>query len=199
MWDFLLDSIHTVIKNGFTVSSAVAVFILLLKNRKLKQRINRHLPRMLRDQEQDKLDYIIHLLEGGQPCANLKASASSAKNARTPSTSHSEERSVARFVARFTIYPIMRRMKRMNKFLRKIGSRKFWGLVSVLVASNLILFGVDAETTEKITAIIAQLGALVTYLIVEGGIDKEAQKQQVYIVPGSAPVPKEPEDESSFR
>lgn len=89
----------------------------------------------------------------------------------------------------------------MQKFMKKLGSRKFWALVASLVSSNMILFGYAEADIVKVTAVVTAAGSVIAYLLVEGSIDKEDRKQQVYIVPGSAPKPKdqEPEDEASFR
>jgi len=54
----------------------------------------------------------------------------------------------------------------------KIASRKFWALVAALVTANLVLFGVNEETIVKVTAVLTQFGAVVTYILVEGSIDK---------------------------
>lgn len=77
----------------------------------------------------------------------------------------------------------------MNKFLRKLSSRKFWGLLAALITANLVLFGIDAGTIEKVSAIVMQFGAIVVYILAEAAVDKEAQRQQVYVVPGSATPP----------
>lgn len=54
---------------------------------------------------------------------------------------------------------------------KKLASRKFWALVTVLVTSALTLFNVDSETMLKVTALIASAGATVTYLFVQGKLD----------------------------
>lgn len=54
----------------------------------------------------------------------------------------------------------------------KLASRKFWALVAALVSANLVLFGVNEETIVKLTAVLTQFGAVVTYILVEGSIDK---------------------------
>lgn len=78
----------------------------------------------------------------------------------------------------------------MKKFLTKLSSRKFWGLLAALITANLVLFGIDAGTIEKVSAIVMQFGAIVVYILAEASVDKEAQKQQVYVLPGSV-EPKE--------
>jgi len=187
MWETILDLINAVLRHGFSLTTAGAVLVLLLKNRKLKNYINRHLPQRFQDHEQEKLDYIIYLLEGGEPLSvNSKVFKSSAKNVKTLSTSRWPGKSVAPIVAKCMTYPIMKiwRLKRM-KFLNKISSRKFWALAASLVTANMILFGYSEDVIVKVVAVITQFGSVVAYLLVEGAIDKESQRQQVYIMPGS--------------
>lgn len=51
MFDFIIDSIHTIIKNGFTLTSAGAILFLLLKQRKMKRQLKKFLPFMFADEE----------------------------------------------------------------------------------------------------------------------------------------------------
>ena len=46
-----MDSLHTLFKNGFTVTSGVAILFLLLKQRKMKKRLKRYLPFLFIDDE----------------------------------------------------------------------------------------------------------------------------------------------------
>lgn len=55
---------------------------------------------------------------------------------------------------------------------RKLTSRKFWALVTVLVTSVLMMFDADSEVITQVTALLTALGATVAYLFVEGKIDK---------------------------
>ena len=55
----------------------------------------------------------------------------------------------------------------------KLTSRKFWALVTVLVGSLLTLFHADAETASQVTALITSASAVITYLFVQGSIDKK--------------------------
>jgi len=63
---------------------------------------------------------------------------------------------------------------------RKISSRKFWALISALVVSCLVAFGVDAGTTEKVVGVITAAGACVTYILAEARVDAESVKQNDY-------------------
>lgn len=57
--------------------------------------------------------------------------------------------------------------------IKKLSSRKFWVLVTVLVTSTLSLLNVDNETITKVTALITSASATVIYLLVQGSIDKK--------------------------
>lgn len=57
--------------------------------------------------------------------------------------------------------------------IKKLTSRKFWSLVTVLVISFVSLFDVDAETLTKMTALITSASATIIYLLVQGSIDKK--------------------------
>ena len=62
--------------------------------------------------------------------------------------------------------------------LRKIASRKFWALLAAVVGAMLIMFNFDAESIEKIIALIGAFGTLITYILVEGNIDAKAVKKE---------------------
>lgn len=56
---------------------------------------------------------------------------------------------------------------------KKLTSRKFWALLTVLVTSTLTLFGADGETVTKVIALISASGATITYLLVQGKLDEK--------------------------
>lgn len=57
MYDFVLDTIHTLLKNGVTLSSVGAIIFLLFKHRKMKKRLHRYFP-WLFSNEIEVTDYI---------------------------------------------------------------------------------------------------------------------------------------------
>ena len=57
--------------------------------------------------------------------------------------------------------------------IKKLTSRKFWSLVTVLVLSVVSLFDVDSETMTKVTALITSASATIIYLLVQGSLDKK--------------------------
>ena len=59
----------------------------------------------------------------------------------------------------------------MIDWKRKLTSRKFWVAIVGLVTGLLLLFGVDADQTEKIGGIILTAGSIVAYILGEGLAD----------------------------
>lgn len=59
---------------------------------------------------------------------------------------------------------------------RKLSSRKFWLALVGLVTSLLLIFKVDNATAEKVGAIIMQGAVLISYILAEGFVDAERQK-----------------------
>ena len=59
----------------------------------------------------------------------------------------------------------------MIDWKRKLTSRKFWVAIVGLITGLLLLFGVDADQTEKIGGIILTAGSIVAYILGEGLAD----------------------------
>lgn len=209
-WDFILDTIHTLLKNGITVSSAVAVLVLLLKNRKLKRYINNHLPARLRDRQEDDIAAIrrdvtaIKQHLGVEECQTAVTSVTTKgcfPEIRGRYSIFSWVVSItARFASRSTSSTMKntRRKKRMKNYLKKLGRTKFQAYLLTTVVNLGTLFGMwlgivdigsQIEAYMPAITIVVQLLATGIYQFVEGAIDKEAQKQQVYVVPGSVTPP----------
>jgi hypothetical protein len=53
----------------------------------------------------------------------------------------------------------------------KLSSRKFWAFVSVFAIAVLTMFRTDAETSERVSALIVALGDVVAYILTEGKVD----------------------------
>lgn len=90
----------------------------------------------------------------------------------------------------------------MKEYLKKLGKTKFQAylIVTIINIATFILYiRGDLQADAQINAwmplinLAAQMLATTIYQHIEGSIDREAQKQQVYVVPGSAqpvdPVP----------
>lgn len=85
-----------------------------------------------------------------------------------------------------------------KQFLIKLGKRKFMAYLLVTIVNLIILVGhlmgymkIDQQLDPFMPVInlIVQTVATAIYQWVEGSIDREAQRQQVYVMPGSAPSP----------
>lgn len=83
----------------------------------------------------------------------------------------------------------------MKEYLKKLGKTKFQAyiLVTIINIATFILYlRGDLQADAQINAwmplinLVAQMVATTIYQHIEGSIDREAQKQQVYVVPGSA-------------
>lgn len=61
----------------------------------------------------------------------------------------------------------------MNKidWKTKLSSRKFWAAIIAVVTTLLVLFGVQEPTQGQIIALVAQIGALIAYIVGEGIVD----------------------------
>lgn len=93
----------------------------------------------------------------------------------------------------------------MKEYLKKLGKTKFQAyiLVTIINIATFILYlRGDLQADAQVNAwmplinLAAQMIATTIYQHIEGSIDREAQKQQVYVVPGSA-QPQEPVIEPS--
>jgi hypothetical protein len=89
---------------------------------------------------------------------------------------------------------LSRRMNQMREYLKKLGSRKFQAFLIITVTNIIMLTGyllnvanIQDIANQWMPVINLGVQAITTivYQIVQGGVDKEAQKQQVYIVPSS--------------
>lgn len=57
---------------------------------------------------------------------------------------------------------------------KKLTSRKWWTAIIGVVISLMVLFNVDSETTERITALITAVSSAVAYTLAEGFVDGKA-------------------------
>lgn len=194
MYETILEIGYTVIRNGLTWTSALAVLFILLKQRNMKKRLKKVIPWLFQGDNEVK-DYVknqqrieskIDLLleERGLSWAANSSEATttySAEKNKTPYISRSVGFITAGSVRRFTNW-IIRRMKAMQKFK----SRKFWMAVvtAILVVLNDGLdLGIDSET------VLAFAGLVATWIIGESAIDaKRAGKESVTHEPTQHPI-----------
>ncbi len=64
------------------------------------------------------------------------------------------------------------------KWKAKLTSRKWWTSIIGVVISVMVLFNVNSETTEKITALITAVSSAVAYTLSEGFIDAKATENK---------------------
>lgn len=60
------------------------------------------------------------------------------------------------------------------KWKQKLTSRKWWAAVTGVIVSVMVLFNVDSEKSERITALITAVSSLAAYTISEGFVDAAA-------------------------
>lgn len=54
---------------------------------------------------------------------------------------------------------------------RKLTSRKWWAAIIGVIVSLMVLFDVDSQTSERITALITAVSSAVAYTLAEGFVD----------------------------
>lgn len=54
---------------------------------------------------------------------------------------------------------------------RKLTSRKWWTAIIGVIVSLMVLFDVDSQTSERITALITAVSSAVAYTLAEGFVD----------------------------
>lgn len=59
-------------------------------------------------------------------------------------------------------------------FLEKLKSRKFLAALVGVISGLAMIFGLDAEVISTVTGAVVAMGALVTYIVTEGSIDRAA-------------------------
>lgn len=57
---------------------------------------------------------------------------------------------------------------------KKLTSRKWWAAIIGVVISLMVLFNVDSETTERVTALITAVSSAIAYTLAEGFVDGKA-------------------------
>ncbi|CAM4097021.1 hypothetical protein L1N85_10645 [Paenibacillus alkaliterrae] len=180
MYDAILEILHGVWKNGFSLTALGTAVFVLLKQRKVKKRLRRYIPWLLEDDSEVKA-YIHnqHLIMErlGIPCD-------------TKPTAGSLNPSIQKSYASLSISSkekTKRRMK-MREYLKKLGRTKFQALLASLIVNGvsayLFLSGtldIDGQLNTWMPIINLTVGTISTwvYILVEGGIDKaRVEKEQ---------------------
>jgi hypothetical protein len=197
MIDLTMQLVQKLLQDGFGLGFMITM-ILLLRKRLRNQQLN------ARDIYWTALQEEIARKVGVQWDADLIAIRNSAAKAR--SFSLSSIRIFARSAQEnrahsFTTILNSRGIQTMKEYLKKLGKTKFQAyiLVTIINIATFILYlRGDLQADAQINAwmplinLSAQMIATTIYQHIEGSIDREAQKQQVYVVPGSAQPVSEP-------
>jgi len=60
------------------------------------------------------------------------------------------------------------------KIMQKLTSRKLWAAVAGIVTGLAMVFGLDENVITSIAGAVVSLASVMTYIVTEGRIDKEA-------------------------
>lgn len=77
-------------------------------------------------------------------------------------------------------------------WIRKLTSRKFWAAIVAFVTGLLLYLGQDAQSVERIAALIMAGASVVAYIIGEGLIDAARENSSEYYI---EPEERPPEDD----
>lgn len=69
----------------------------------------------------------------------------------------------------------------MEKFLKKLSSRKFLAAVAGFVAGLAIVFGLDENTISAVSGAVVSMMSVITYIITEGKVDATASNKKVAV------------------
>lgn len=53
--------------------------------------------------------------------------------------------------------------------IKRLSEKRFWVILSSLIASNLIILNIDEETISNVLGIVGNIGLMVTYLLLGDG------------------------------
>lgn len=166
MYDLIIEMIHTLWKNGFSLTALGTAVYVLLKQRKVKKRLRRFIPWLLDDESEIKA-YIHnqHLIMErlGIPFAPTLeiGSKASAKKKRWLLSRQLMELSAAQHAEPYT-------NSRRKILMKKLKSRKF--IIAVvgailIIANDGLDLGINSET------VLAFAGLLATWIVGEAAVD----------------------------
>lgn len=179
MYDFLIDILHSLWRNGFSLTALGAVVFVILRQRKVKRKLQRLVP-MLFSEDSEVKEYvqnqkviirnlkILFTFLGVEGEWNAGTSQSEKKDCRVRFTSLPKAGWLARYAGLFIpkqrIFQFRKEKMNMNKFK----SRKF--ILAVVGAILIILndgldLGIDSNT------VLAFAGLLATWIVGESAID----------------------------
>lgn len=188
MYDFIMDSLHTIFKNGFTVTSGVAILFLLLKQRKMKRQLKKYLPHLFADDEPNthyinnqqiimkKLDRLLE--ERGITWTASTSNVSLPPTAKKSAPSwllRYRMNTSARNAIKYTGLGRKKTMSRWSKIKAKLLQRKFLlalGAAALVICNDGLGLGLDGETIKYVVGIVA------TWIFGEAGVDAVRARTQ---------------------
>jgi hypothetical protein len=192
--DMLLEMLQKVLDDGLSWGLLITAYLVYRKHRR-NRRLNARDARW-----EAKLDAIMK--EVGATCADTCKTTTepSAATRAGGSLSCWPGKCCARSAKPFMISNMRRTqtmLEEVKKYLKKLGRTKFQAYLLVTIINAITLYAhfrgwtkeqVQIDPYMPILNVIVQAVATMVYQWVEGSIDREAQKQQVYVMPGSAPA-----------
>ena len=82
----------------------------------------------------------------------------------------------------------------MEKFLRKLSSRKLWLAIAGVATGIAMSLGVDATDVSTVAGAITALVSVVTYIVTEGKVDAEGVKNTIEITGNALELFKDEEE-----
>lgn len=165
MYDFILEVGHAIWKNGLTLSALGTALYVLLKQRKVKNKIRKYLPWLLSEDGEtrqyianqqrieSKIDALLRKEGIRWEDAGSNGTKTYPSSEKTGSISFSPGALHARFVDKFITYITMKGRWTMEK----LKSRKFWLAVvsaALIIANDGLDLGVNNETVMAFAAIV---------------------------------------------
>ena len=183
-------------------ATVIGIIVLLLRQNNIKKVINRRLPKQLRDNRDSDVRHIKEDVKRimnhlGVPGWDVDGSYSLEKKEQLLWSFLRKvvfpARSATLFIPLQVINKfISRRRSKMKAYLKKLGRTKFQAFLLVTIVNLIMLTGsvsghiiLEGDLGVWMPAInlVVQSIATTVYTMVEGSIDREAQKQQVYVIP----------------
>lgn len=191
MYDFLIDILHSLWRNGFSLTALGAVVFVILRQRKVKRKLQRLVP-MLFSEDSEVKEYvqnqkiiirnlkILFTFLGVEGEWNAGTLQNEKKDCRVRFKSLPKAGLLVRF-ARFitrprAIYLYKGRNQKMKDYLRKLGSRKFQSFVIGFITQLFILFKLDEGLYVNEIAAAGLIITTIVYIYIEGSVDKARGK-----------------------
>lgn len=190
MYDFLLETLYAIYRNGLSLSALGAVVYVLLKQRKVRKILKSYIPWLLEDDSEVKsyIENQIVIMENQKRMmegmglewhvpTSIKDLQDSVKKKEKLWPWHVTMLLPVRYVKKFMKFGGMK----MRNYLKKLGSRKFQALLTSLIINGVSFYlfisgtvDIDGALNNWIPVINMTAGTISTwvYILVEGSVDK---------------------------